>query len=150
MTLRYSTTSAGTRTLSRIRFRSRFLVNTSSSLSTPRFGKQVAFHAPGKRVFKIMIGDCVLQERVDVFQLAGGRIKPLNLYFPIFFSGNSVAFKGKTCSGGYSGQSMSVSFVPIGVDNPMVNALVLVQGTLQGIITRHRLFPPRGNQGRVR
>ncbi len=107
----------------------------------------MAFHAPGKRIFKIMVGDCVLRDKIDVLQLAGGRVKPLNLYFPLFFNGNSVAYKGKICNNGFSGQTMSVSFVHVGVDNAMVSAIVLVQGTLEGRFKRHRLLPARRNKG---
>lgn len=87
-----------------------------------------------KRIFKITVGDCVLNDKVDVLALAGGRLKALNLYFPIKLSNNDVYYKGQKCYGGYSTatKSIGVTFVSIGTDNPMVSAVILFQGTLEG------------------
>lgn len=94
----------------------------------------------------------MLHDKVDVLALAGGRLTALNLYFPVKIQGNDVYFNGQKCHDGYSAasKSLAVSFVPLGVDNPMVSAIVLFRGTLEGGLTRDRQAAMEGGQGRVR
>lgn len=89
-------------------------------------------------MFNIAIGDCVVAEKLDVLAKAGGRLWALNQYFPVKVEDNNVWFNGRKCQNGYSPQSKSVilSFVPTGVDNPMVSGIVLFKGTLDGPLTR--------------
>lgn len=100
-----------------------------------------------KRMFKITLGDCVLQDKIDVIALAGGRLTALNLYFPVKVQGNEVTFNGQKCADGYSAGSktLNLSFVPIGIDNPMVSGVILFKGTIEGWLTRNRQTEVQGN-----
>jgi hypothetical protein len=117
-----------------------------------RWHNQIGLYDVKKRMFRITLGDCVLQDKVDVLALAGARLTALNLYFPVQVKGNDVYFNGKPCHGGYSSGSktIGVSFVPLGIDNPMVSGIILFKGTVEGGLTRDRQASSRRDSAGVR
>jgi len=80
----------------------------------------------------------LVQDKLDVLALATGRLKALNLYFPIKLSNNEVFYKGQKCHDAYTTtKTIGVTFSSLGVDNPMVSAVILFQGTLEGWLKRN-------------
>ena len=137
----FSIMNAGLVTHWLINFPQLFRATMLSSRNTWKFVHKIGLYDVKKRMFKISVGDCLLNEKVDVLALAGGRLKALNLYFPVKLSNNDVYYKSQKCNGGYStaSKSIAVTFGSVGVDNPMVSAVILFQGTLDGCFIRNWL-----------
>ena len=72
-----------------------------------------------------------MQKNVDVFSMSG-KHTATNLYYPIVLKSGKVFYEGKECADALDGETgmLKFNFKHLGVDNPMINALILYKGTL--------------------
>lgn len=89
------------------------------------------FRESGKRAFDIKFGDCVVAEKLDVFSKVG-KFAAYDEYTEFEMKVDQIFYKDKLCSGALKGNKLIVQFEKINIDNPMVNAIVLYQGGLEG------------------
>ncbi|KRZ59682.1 Malectin [Trichinella nativa] len=90
---------------------------------------EVYFNAPGQKVFDVALNDKVVIKHLDIFSLVGHgvahdeyvpfRVQNSMLYLKSF----SIHFNGK----------LKVRFIHIGIDNPKVNALYVLRGTVEDV-----------------
>jgi hypothetical protein len=54
-------------------------------------------------------------------------------YIELRYEGGHIYFKGKRCDGAItSSNELAIEFIKTDLDNPMIHALLLFQGTLEG------------------
>jgi len=87
--------------------------------------------APRKRIFNVMLGNCVGEQGIDVFEKVG-RFAAYDSYIEFELRNNNVFVKGELCKGAFINNKLRVFYTKIGVDNPMVDAIVLYEGGLSG------------------
>ncbi|KRY77266.1 Malectin [Trichinella pseudospiralis] len=85
---------------------------------------EVYFNAPGQKVFDVALNDKVVIKRLDIFSLVGQGVAH-DEYVP--FRSSSSHFNGK----------LKIRFIHIGIDNPKVNALYVLRGTVEDVPQLH-------------
>lgn len=91
------------------------------------------FREPGKRAFNLRLGDCLVAEKIDVVAKVG-KFAAYDEYTEFEMKLDQIYHKGKLCAGAMKGNKLVVTFEKIGIDNPMVNAIMLYSGGLEGIL----------------
>lgn len=96
------------------------------------------------------MGTCLLQQKVDIYKLSGGKNRAINLYFPIKYFKNNIFYENRICDQSFNKETgeLQLEFEHINVDNPMVSAIILLKGTLEGNFIRHWLLLNKINNGR--
>jgi len=88
------------------------------------------FREAGKRAFNLRLGDCLVAEKIDIVARVG-KFAAYDEYTEFELKGDQVLYKGKVCIGAAKGNKVIVTFEHIGIDNPMVSAIVLYSGGLE-------------------
>jgi len=82
-----------------------------------------------QRVFNIDIGKCHGETGIDVFDRVG-RFAAYDSYVEVELRNNGVYVDGQYCADAYHNGKIRVYYTKIGIDNPMVDAVLLFQGDL--------------------
>ncbi len=71
-------------------------------------------------------------KNLDIFKLVGLHTA-MNVYYPFSFRNNQIYFRGKIAPDAFdiSTRSLVLKFKHLGIDNPMVNGIVLFKGKLE-------------------
>ena len=79
-----------------------------------------------------MIGKRTVQRNVDIYALAG-KSASINLYYSIVYKDGKVYFNDKECGDAIESETgmLKLNFKHLGIDNPMINAIILYKGTLE-------------------
>ncbi len=96
---------------------------------------EVYFSAPNSKVFDIALGSQTVVSNLDIFAEAG-KFTPHDEYIEFDVKAKTVYFKNKAVNDGLNKDKSTVvvKFLKGKVDNPKVNALVLVKGGLKGML----------------
>ena len=86
----------------------------------------------------MMFGKTHVKKELDIAK-AAGKHAAHNVYYPFVFDGSRILYNRKECQDAYdpSTRSLKLVFKHLGIDNPMVNAIILYEGTLKGKLKRH-------------
>ena len=92
---------------------------------------EVYFDRPGEKVFQVALNDHVIINDLDVFKKVGkNHAYDESIEFRVSNSSAEIFFeKSGRKAVPYNGQ-LTVRFIPTGVDNPKVNALLVTKGSL--------------------
>lgn len=91
---------------------------------------EVYFTAPGKKVFDISLGSHTVLKDVDIFAKVG-KFAPYDEFIEFDVKKNTVFFQGRALESAVSTKGgLVVKFIRGKSDNPKVNAIILVKGTL--------------------
>ncbi len=92
------------------------------------------FKKAGKRVFNVKLGDKVVVERLDIVKSVGP-LAALEEYVEFEFKNNMILFNGELCNNAYDVRTnkLLIEFEKIGIDNPLINGIVLYAGEKSGI-----------------
>jgi len=85
--------------------------------------------ASRQRVFNIDLGKCHGETGIDVFDRVG-RFAAYDSYIEFELKNNGVYVDGQYCADAYHNGKVRVFYTKIGIDNPMVDAILLFQGDL--------------------
>ena len=93
---------------------------------------EVYFNSKGEKIFDFKIGDDTILEQIDIF----GKVGKNNAYDEFIefeLKNNKIFYEGKEISNGYDSDNkkMQITFVKKDADNPKVNGLLIVRGTLK-------------------
>ena len=105
---------------------------------------EVYFDAPNRKVFDVTLGSQTILNNVDIFA-AVGKFAPYDEFVEFDIKQKMLYYKGKAVDSAYlpKKSTVVVKFLRGKYDNPKINAMVLVKGTLQGmeriLIVRYRL-----------
>ena len=78
------------------------------------------------------MGKCHGETGIDVFDRVG-RFAAYDSYIEFELKNNGIYIGGQYCADAYHNGRVRVSYTKIGIDNPMVDAILLFQGDLSGI-----------------
>jgi hypothetical protein len=90
---------------------------------------EVWFDQQGQKVFSVKLGDKVVVHALDVFAVVG-KNSAYDEFIEFELKQGKVYIGNSQALGAYQNGRLKVKFVKMGVDNPKVNGIVLVRGTL--------------------
>lgn len=91
------------------------------------------FQKEGQRVFDIKIGDTIVISNFDVIQKTGARYAAHEEYFEFEVRDAAVYVNGAKITNGLKAGSIQLTFAKGKADNPIIQAIILYQGPLEGI-----------------
>lgn len=99
---------------------------------------EVYFNSPNEKVFDIMIGSKKVVANLDIFNKVG-KSTAYDEFVEFEIKAEKAYFKGKAIDGGYDKNkgTLAVTFKKGERDNPKINAIVVVKGTLQDTDYEH-------------
>jgi len=99
-----------------------------------KFSEQY-FREPYMKVFDVALGDTTVLKELDIFARAGQKLLPFDEFIEIEMKRGKLYFNGRQVRGALRNNKLHVNFNKGSVDNPKINAIVLVQG---GIDNTHK------------
>lgn len=92
---------------------------------------EVYFNSPAEKIFDIAIGNENILKSIDVYSKVG-KATAYDEYIELDFRNNKVYVQNKPIEGAYNEDSntIAVSFKKGERDNPKINAILLVKGSL--------------------
>ena len=92
---------------------------------------EVYFNAPGEKIFDVEIGGEKVLQNVDIFGKVG-KATALDEYVQIEIKNGKCYINGKATETGFDAnkKTLKIKFVKKEKDNPKINAIVLVKGTI--------------------
>ena len=93
---------------------------------------EVYFNNKGEKVFDFNLGDLTVLEGIDIYKKVG-KNSAYDEFLPFEIKNNKMFFEGKQVDNGYDSDSknIKITFVKKDQDNPKINAILLVRGTLK-------------------
>ena len=93
---------------------------------------EVYFNSKGEKIFDFKIGDDTILEQIDIFAKVG-KNNAYDEFIEFELKNNKIFFEGKEINNGYNSDNkqMQITFVKKDADNPKVNGLLIVRGTLK-------------------
>ena len=93
---------------------------------------EVYFNNKGEKVFDFKLGDLTVLEGIDIYKKVG-KNSAYDEFLPFEIKNNKMFFEGKQVDNGYDSDSknIKITFVKKDQDNPKINAILLVRGTLR-------------------
>jgi hypothetical protein len=93
---------------------------------------EVYFNNKGEKVFDFKLGDLTVLEGIDIYKKVG-KNSAYDEFLPFEIKNNKMFFEGKEVDNGYDSDSkdIKITFVKKEQDNPKINAILLVRGTLK-------------------
>lgn len=93
------------------------------------------FTSEGQRVFNIKIGSKIVRKDFDVIKKAGRKYAAHEEYIEIEVKNNEVYFEGSPIPNALSNNKITLSFAKGKADNPIVQAIIVYQSPIEGIIS---------------
>ena len=93
---------------------------------------EVYFNNKGEKIFDFKIGDLTVLEDIDIFSKVG-KNKAYDEFIEFEIKNNKIFVEGKEALNGYDkdNKNIKIIFKKKEVDNPKINALLIVKGTLK-------------------
>ena len=93
---------------------------------------EVYFSNKGEKIFDFKIGDETILEHIDIYDKVGKFIA-YDEFIEFELKNNKIFVEGKEANNGYDSDSkkMKLTFVKKDADNPKINALLIVRGSLK-------------------
>ena len=112
---------------------------------------ELHFESEGKRVFDVKFGDYVVLKDLDVYAEVGNSVA-LDEYLEFELKEDEIFFKNELCPNAFKFQSnkLVVAFEKKDRDLPKVDGMILIRGTLEGLVTRTQARPSHSIQPRHR
>ena len=90
---------------------------------------EVFFNFPGEKVFNVALGKSTVIKDLDIFKIAG-KLKAYDEYLKIEIKNGKVYHKENVMQGALIDEKLLVKFLKGRADNPKINAILLIKGTL--------------------
>jgi ribosomal protein S6 len=93
---------------------------------------EVYFNSKGEKVFDFKIGETTILENIDIFEKVG-KNNAYDEYIEFELKKNKICVDGKEAVNGYDedNKKLQISFDKKEADNPKINAILIVRGTLK-------------------
>ena len=93
---------------------------------------EVYFNNKGEKVFDFKLGDLTVLEGIDIYKKVG-KNNAYDEFLPFEIKNSKMYFEGKPVDNGYDSDSktIKITFVKKEQDNPKINAILIVRGTLR-------------------
>ena len=93
---------------------------------------EVYFNNKGEKIFDFKIGDETILENIDIYEKVG-KNNAYDEFIEFELKNNKILVEGKEANNGYDSDSkiIKLTFVKKEADNPKINALLIVRGTLK-------------------
>ncbi len=93
---------------------------------------EVYFNNKGEKVFDFKIGDETILENIDIYEKVG-KNNAYDEFIEFELKNNKILVEGKEVANGYDEDSkkLQISFEKKEADNPKINAILIVRGTLK-------------------
>jgi hypothetical protein len=89
------------------------------------------FHKAGERAFNIKIGNKIVRQNLDVVELAGSKYAAHEEYIEIDVRQDGVYYESTKIPGAVSGGKLKLIFSKGKADNPIVQAIIVYQDSLE-------------------
>ena len=93
---------------------------------------EVYFNSKGEKIFDFKIGDLLVIEDIDIYAKVG-KNKAYDEFIEFEIKNKKIYIEGKEAKNGYDEETknIKITFVKKEADNPKINALLIVRGTLK-------------------
>jgi len=91
---------------------------------------EVYFNMKGEKVFNVALGKENVIKNLDIFGKVG-KAEALDEYVEFEIKNKQVFYKNKNCKEALDGDKLKVNFLKGSADNPKINAILLIKGTLK-------------------
>ena len=93
---------------------------------------EVYFNSKGEKIFDFKIGDLLVIEDIDIYAKVG-KNKAYDEFIEFEIKNKKIYIEGKEARNGYDEETknIKITFVKKEADNPKINALLIVRGTLK-------------------
>jgi hypothetical protein len=91
---------------------------------------EVYFNMKGEKIFNVAIGKENVIRNLDIYSRVG-KAEALDEYIEFEIRNKQVYYKNKNCKDALDGDKLKVNFLKGNADNPKINAILLVKGTLK-------------------
>ena len=91
---------------------------------------EVYFTNKGDKVFNVALGKETVIKNLDIYSKVG-KAYALDEYIEFEIRNKQVYYKNKNCAKALSGDKLQINFVRGSADNPKINAILLVKGSLK-------------------
>ena len=93
---------------------------------------EVYFNSKGEKVFDFKIGDTTILENIDIYEKVG-KNNAYDEFIEFELKNNKIFVDGKEAANGYDEENkkLQISFDKKDKDNPKINAILIVKGTLK-------------------
>ena len=93
---------------------------------------EVYFNNKGEKIFDFKIGDETILDNIDIYEKVG-KNNAYDEFIEFELKNNKILVEGKEANNGYDSddKKMKLTFVKKEADNPKINALLIVRGTLK-------------------
>ena len=91
---------------------------------------EVYFNHKGEKIFNVALGKENVIRNLDIFAKVG-KAEAYDEYIEFEIRNRQVNYKDKTCNKALDGDKLIVNFKKGSADNPKINAILLIKGTLK-------------------
>ena len=91
---------------------------------------EVYFNLKGEKVFNVALGKEVVLKNLDIYARVG-KAEALDEYIEFEIRNKQVYYKNRISKGALEGDKLKLNFLKGSADNPKVNAILLIKGTLK-------------------
>ena len=91
---------------------------------------EVYFTNKGDKIFNVALGRETVIKNLDIYSKVG-KAYALDEYIEFEIRNKQVYYKNKNCNKALDGDKLLVNFLRGGADNPKINAILLLKGTLK-------------------
>ena len=91
---------------------------------------EVYFNNKGEKVFNIALGKEKIIWNLDIYSKVG-KAEAYDEYIEFEIRNKNVYYKNKNCNKALDGDKLNVNFMKGNADNPKINAILLIKGTLK-------------------
>ena len=91
---------------------------------------EVYFNHKGEKIFNVALGKENIIRNLDIFAKVG-KAEAYDEYIEFEIRNRQVNYKDKTCNKALDGDKLIVNFKKGSADNPKINAILLIKGTLK-------------------
>ena len=91
---------------------------------------EVYFNNKGEKIFNVALGKDNIIKNLDIYAKVG-KAEAYDEYIEFEIRNKNVLYKNKSCHKALDGDKLVVNFLKGSADNPKINAILLVKGTLK-------------------
>jgi len=91
---------------------------------------EVYFNRKGEKVFNVALGKENVIHNLDIFSKVG-KAEAYDEYLELEIKNRQVFYKNKLCKSAVEGDKLIINFMKGSADNPKINAIVLLKGSLR-------------------
>ena len=100
---------------------------------------EVYFTNKGDKIFNVALGRETVIKNLDIYSKVG-KAYALDEYIEFEIRNKQVYYKNKNCNKALMGDKLQINFVKGSADNPKVNAILLVKGSLKDWEINYKLI----------